>query len=217
MITRSERPLTDDERRALAERLERARTQSRTALAKTGVIGAAVCGVLAVLTLLASDAPAAVVLAFWAAIWVLLTLWIGIPQRKLMRGQVPILEDALRVNRAREIRLQATRVVEFEEEEDEGACYAFETEPGSIVFIVGQEFYDDDDFPNSDFSMIEILGRSGQPADVLVTKRGGKLVPERVIPAAMKNRLEIPEHLTEVGASLDQIEASLATTRDGRR
>ena len=195
-------------------RLEQARLASRTALLKTGVVSAAGCGVLGAITLMASDAPRLVVLTFWAGLWAVFTLWIGLPQRKLMRSQIPVLEDALRTNRVHEIRVQSTRVVEFEEEEDEGACYAFETEPGSVTFIVGQEFYEDDDFPNSDFSMIEILGQRGQPVDVLLTKRGRKLVPLRVIPAAMKNRLELPEHLTEVRVSLESVEAALKARRE---
>ena len=163
---------------------------------------------------MASDAPRLVVLAFWAGLGAVFTIWIGLPQRKLMRSQIPVLEDALRTNRVHEIRVQSTRVVEFEEEEDEGSCYAFETDPGSIIFIVGQEFYEDDDFPNSDFSMIEILGQRGRPVDVLLTKRGRKLVPVRVIPAAMKNRLELPEHLTEVRVSLESVEAALNARRE---
>ena len=126
-----------------------------------------------------------------------------------MRGQARTLAEAIRTNRAREIRLQTTRVVEFEEEEDEGACYAFDHDGNAAVFIVGQEFYEDDDFPNSDFSMVEILGERGRPIDVLIIKRGRKLQPERVVPAAVKNRLELPEHLTIVPGTLDRIEAAL--------
>jgi hypothetical protein len=53
--------------------------------------------------------------------------------------------------------------VEFEGEEDEGACYAFEYGLDASIFVAGQEFYDDD-FPNSDFSIVEILGASGDPS-----------------------------------------------------
>jgi hypothetical protein len=127
-----------------------------------------------------------------------------------MRGQVRMFEEAIRANRAREIRLQATRVVEFEEEEDEGACYAFDHDGDTTVFIVGQEFYEDDDFPNTDFSMIEILGERGQPIEVLLRKHGRKLLPERVVPAAVKNRLDLPPHLTIAPNSLDEIEAWLS-------
>lgn len=205
-----ERPLTGAERAHLAARLENARAESSKALTKTGAASAAVCGVLMLLTLWLSDAPALVIVGFWTVMTLVFTAWIGMPWRRLMHGQIAILEDAVRTNGAREVRVQSDRVVEFEEEEDEGACYAFEHDAGaSTIFIVGQEFYEDDDFPNSDFSMIELLGARGTPVDVLLTKRGRKLTPERVVPAAVKNQLELPEHLQIVPARLEDIESAL--------
>ena len=87
------------------------------------------------------------------------------------------------------------------EVEDEGACYAFDDDGTSTIFITGQEFYEDDDFPNCHFSMIEILGTNGMVVDVLLLKRGRKLTPERVIPASVKDALELPAHLEVVPAS----------------
>jgi hypothetical protein len=58
-------------------------------------------------------------------------------------------------SRARHPRAVGTHRREFEEQEDEGAFYAFEHDAASVVFIVDQEFYGDDDFPNSDFSMLD--------------------------------------------------------------
>jgi len=209
MIDRTERALTDEEREQLSARLAGARGESGHALVKAGAAGALVCGALAILTLLASDAPPAVILGFWSVLWLGFTLWIGLPWRKLMRDQVRFLEEAIRTARAREIRVQSERVVEFEEEEDEGACYAFDVGDGTAVFIVGQEFYESEEFPNSDFSMVEILGEQGQAVDILTVARGRKLDPERIISARVKNNLEIPEHLAIVRAPLDTIEASL--------
>ena len=209
MLDAIERPLADGERNHLTTRLRNARAESSKALLKTGAASAAVCGALTLITLWLSDAPALVIVGFWACMGLVFTLWIGLPWRRLMRGQIPILEDGLRTNRARELRLRSERVVEFEEEEDEGACYAFDRDGSSTIFIVGQEFYEDDDFPNSDFSMIEILGGSGRAVDVLVAKRGRKLAPERVIPAHIKNQLEIPEHLAVIDAPLEGIESAL--------
>ena len=209
MLTQAERPLSEEERSKLGARLSDARAESWRALVKAGLSGAVVCGVLAVLTLLASDAPRPLVVAFWLALWLLFTFWVGLPWRKQMLEQVRFFEEALRTNRVREIRLQASRVVEFEEEEDEGACYAFDQDGNSAVFVVGQEFYEDDDFPNSDFSVLEFLGDRGQAVDVEIVKRGRKLMPERVIPATVKNQLELPEHLTVVPSALDRIEMAL--------
>jgi hypothetical protein len=209
VLTRFERPLTHDEQLHLSVRLASARDESRRALLKTGGASALVCGLLAAATLVVSDAPREVILLFWTALWLLFTLWIGLPWRKLMRSQIPVFEDGLRTNRVRVIRLQSSRVVEFEEEEDEGACYAFEHDADSSVFVVGQEFYEDDDFPNTDFSMLEILGAAGHPIDVLLKKDGHKLRPERVIAASLKHGLELPQHLDVVPAPLDRVERTL--------
>jgi hypothetical protein len=210
MLDSIERPLTDSERQQLTVRVQAARAESRNALLKAGAASAAVCGVLMLITLWLSDAPALVIVGFWVCMGLAFMLWIGLPWRRLMRGQIPILEDGVRTNRARELRLRSDRVVEFEEEEDEGACYAFDRDGGSsAIFVIGQEFYEDDDFPNSDFSMVEILGGSGRPVDTLITKRGRKLAPERLISAQVKNQLDLPEHLEVIHAPLERIESAL--------
>lgn len=213
MITQTERPLTDGERRTLSARLANARREANLALLKTGAASAAVCGVLMVATLLASTAPRPLIIGFWLAMAALFTIWIGMPGRRLMLSQIPVLEDALRTSRARVVRLQSERVVEFEEVEDEGACYAFEHDAAHSVFIVGQEFYEDDDFPNSDFSIIEILGSRGSPVDIWTEKTGRKLTPNRVVPAKVKWTLELPEHLEVVDGPLDRIEEVLPKQR----
>jgi hypothetical protein len=209
MLETIERPLTGEEHFQLFTRLQTAREASRKALPKSLAASATVCGALMLLTLRLSDAPVLVIVGFWVVMMAVFTVWIGMPGRRLMLGQIPILEGALHGNRARELRLRSERVIEFEEIEDEGACYAFDYDGVSSIFVVGQEFYEDDDFPNNDFSMTELLGATGAPIDVLLTKRGRKLIPERVIPAAIKNELELPDHLEIVPAPLDRIESAL--------
>ena len=209
MITPTERELSDQERAELATRVAKARAEARLALARTGAVSGAICGALSLVTMALSDAPAAVILAFWGVLAAVFTLWIGLPWRNLMRGQALILDDARRAGRARAIRIQSARVVEFEEEEDEGACYAFEHGPEASVFIIGQEYYEDEDFPNTDFSIVEILGTSGSPVDAIIVKHGQKLTPERVVPAAVKHGLSLPDHLSVIAAPLDRVEDAL--------
>jgi hypothetical protein len=216
MIEQIKRSLTTAESHDLANRLAQARRESRMALVKTGASSATICAVLAMVTLLASTAPGWIVWLFWLGLSVVFMLWIGMPWRRLMRQQTVALDDALRANQAIVTRLQSTRVVEFEEEEDEGACYGFEHAPNIWIFVVGQDFYEDDDFPNSDFSIVDVLGASGQTVTSLLIKSGRKLVPARVIPAAAKRQLEIPEHLKEVHASIEAIESALGGAPDAR-
>ena len=209
----TERPLTGAERAALTTRLDLARRERRLVLAKTTISSLVVCGFLGVLTYATSDAPLWVIVLFWSVLTGVLTLWIGLPWYRTMRQQVEWLEDALRASRARVIRIRSPRVIEFEEEEDEGACYAFEHGPDASIFIVGQEFYEDDDFPNSDFALIDLLGTHGNAIDTLIDKAGTKLIPERVVPARVKRMIEIPEHLTVIQAPLEHIEDALTHAR----
>jgi hypothetical protein len=207
--TTTERPLTEEERADLMARAAKARSEARQAFVRTGGASVVICGMLAAITTVASDAPNVVILGFWATLACVFTVWVGGPWRKLMRGQVMALDDALGTGRARTVRIQSAHVVEFEEEEDEGACYAFEYGLDASIFVVGQEFYEDVDFPNADFSIVEILGASGYPIDTVVKTHGQKLVPDRVIAAQIKHRLEIPQHLEIVRAPLDRVEQSL--------
>jgi hypothetical protein len=85
--------------------------------------------------------------------------------------------------------------------------------PNASIFIVGQEFYEDDDLPNSDFALIDLLGTHGNAMDTLIDKAGAKLIPERVVSARVKRMMEIPEHLTVIKAPLEQIEDALTHAR----
>jgi hypothetical protein len=205
----TDRPLTDEERHLLSLRLDHVGAESRRALRKTGIASTAVCGALAVITLLASGAPRIIILAFWGTLAVAFTLWLGMPWRRLVRDQLRVLAEGFRTNRAREIQIRSSRVVQFEEAEDEGACYAFEYDEGESLFVVGQDFYEDEAFPNSDFSIVQILDGSGHAIDQLVLKRGRKLRPERVVPASVKSQMEVPEHLMVVSAPIDRIESAV--------
>ena len=213
MFDRTDRTLTPAERDALRARIAHVRRERRLALAKTAISSLFVCGLLGSLTYAASAARPLVIVLFWLLATAVFTLWIGLPWHRTMEQQEAWLEDALRADRARVIRIVSPRVVQFEEEEDEGACYAFEHGPESSVFIVGQEFYEDEDFPNSDFSLIDVLGTHGGAIDTLVEKAGEKLIPERVIPAKAKHMMEIPEHLTVIKAPLDIVEHALTHAR----
>jgi hypothetical protein len=212
MIERFERPLTMDERSGLEGRLARLRAEPASTFLKTAVSSVVVCAGFCALTLLASDAPRTVVLAFWGVLAAIFTVWIGIGGGRAARRQATWVQQALGYDRARVVRIQSSRVVEFEEIEDEGACFAFEVNPGQVVFILGQEFYADDSFPNSDLSIVDLLAPNGMAVDMLLLKEGRKLEPVRQIDAATKDVLEIPEHLETVAADLDHVEHVLPRT-----
>lgn len=201
-----ERPLTADERRALETQAAYARSTGAATLRRMALICGAASAVLAVLTLLASDAPAQVVLLFWAVVGTALIFWTAIPERRQWRAKAAALTDGLQTARARDWEVRSSRMVEFEEIEDEGACYAFEVDSGQVVLIQGQQYYATDRFPSDDFSVVQIVTASGGVIDEALTVRGRKLAPERLVTADVKDVLLLPEDLAVLPTSLDGVE-----------
>jgi hypothetical protein len=93
--TTTERSLTEEERADLMARAAKARSEARQVFVRTGGASVAICGMLAAITTVASDAPNTVILGFWATLACVFTVCVGGPWRKLMRGQVMALDDAL--------------------------------------------------------------------------------------------------------------------------
>jgi hypothetical protein len=127
-----------------------------------------------------------------------LALWVARDAKRdaaQLQSMARGLQSALKKNVADVYDVRARDFVEFEEIEDEGAAYAFELEGGRVLFISGQEFYPGARFPSLDFSLVYFVDEGGQTVDMQIEKRGPKAAPQRLIPAAIKERLEIPEHL----------------------
>jgi hypothetical protein len=116
-------------------------------------------------------------------------------------------------NQAVVLRIASEQVVEFEEWEDEGPCYAFQLSQGEIVFVSGQDFDSSARFPNSDFSLVHIVSSDGFLVERLIAKDGRKLVPIRKISAEEKSELIVPEHLAVIHGQLDQLERLLAPNK----
>jgi len=136
-------------------------------------------------------------------------LWAYLSARREINAVLRRLQNALLRNQARVIRIQSEELAEIEEEEDEGACYAFQLDSEKIVFISGQDYYSSASFPNSDFSLLQILGREGEIVEELISKQGRKLAPVRTISAVTKSRLKIPDHLQVISGRIESLEKLL--------
>ena len=209
------RPLTDAERVHLRRLVHELQARREAARRGTWIALAAGVLVLWIVTLLASDAPAVWVTLFWLAAGAVLAVWLG---RDLRRETAHLpavtasIESALERGEAASSDIVARAYVEFEEVEDEGACWAFDLGDGRIVFIVGQEYYREDRFPSHDFSIVEPLDERGRSAHEWIEKRGDAAAPARVIAADVKWKLAdgIPGHLGVIRAELDRLEDVLA-------
>jgi len=209
VIQHFERELTATERALLESRAAALDTGHRRGPWQSLAVAFAVGAVLCAATLAASDAPAAVIVPFWAAVMTMIGLWVGLESRRGFRRQAGYLRDGLRSNKARVLRVQSAQVVEFEEVEDEGACYAFQVTGDQMLFVCGQAYYADETFPNDDFSIVEVLASNDVVVEELMMKAGARIEPERRIPAGVKARLEIPQHLDVVRGDISNLEALL--------
>jgi hypothetical protein len=208
------RPLTPGELRLLGAKIRD--LEARLARGPKALIpGGAIIVVLWILTLVASDTSWLIITAFWIVIGSVIILWVRHGLKKDLRVLGDMLrgyESARQRNEAEVFEIKATAFAEFEEFEDEGACYAFELSGGRLVFVTGQEFYEQAKFPSHDFSLVHILNERGEPVDMIIEKRGPRVDPARTIPAAAKLDLEPPEHLQVLHGTLGDIEDLLGST-----
>ncbi len=200
-VEQSVRPLNEKERRllsaAVAWRKRRLDVFQRRVVLSGMALLVAFWGMIAIATAADKKGPA------WyyeglisIAIAVSISLWVYFDLKPKFLLDLQRYENALRRNQACVTRIQSNAVVEFEEQEDEGACYAFQLNEGRIVFLSGQEFYASARFPNSDFSVVEIHHSDGTLVERFIEKNGTRLKPLRMI--SRKSLMKIPEDFESV-------------------
>ena len=212
LLAPTRRALTPTERRLTQARIKSLKARAHRASARAVPVTAAVVSVLWIWTILASDAPWHTVAAFWITVGGAIALWV----RRDSRGNASSfqrmtrdMESALVRSEADVYDVHARAFAEFEEVEDEGACYAFELDGNRLLFVTGQEFYESAKFPSLDFSLVYVLDEQGQTVEMFIDKRGPKATPARTIPSSVKNTLEIPELLEVRTGTLDDVETLL--------
>jgi len=166
-------------------------------------------GILAILTIWAEAKHPGFILGFWAVLGGLITVPTFVQESRRLSRKIAAYDEAIASASAADLSISAQRFWEFEEQEDEGACYAFELVSGGVVFISGQDFYPGARFPTLDFSIVEFRDGSGSVLDMIIEKRGTKTTPERVIGAKEKGHLDIPEHRTFYPGALDEVFVTL--------
>jgi len=139
--------------------------------------------------------------------------WIDHDLRPKLVADVELFESALSRGEACVMRIQSDAMVEFDEEEDEGACYAFQLDNRRIIFISGQDFYPSARFPNTDFSLVTVYGNGGTQVASFMEKNGRKLKALRKIAVSQKSRLNIPDHMEVVEGDINQIERILSSSK----
>ena len=210
------RPLTDKERRFVSSALARHKRRMDALPRRSLFIGfglfALFAAAIITATILDKRGPAwYYCLLFSLAIAIPISLWSYFEAKPAFRRDVDLYEGALRRNEATVIRIQSNSMVELEEKEDEGACYAFQLDNHQLVFISGQDYYPSARFPNSDFSIVEINGENGRTVDSFIEKNGSKLKPMRRISWPLKYSETFPENFEIIEGDLDRLEDALTS------
>jgi hypothetical protein len=210
-LERHHRPLSPSEKRLLSTRAAELRSLA-DAPRKVVLVAGGVCGALWILSLLATDDPWWVITLVWIGVGALIGFWVwrnaerdAVYVRDMARG----LHSALDRDEADVFDFHSRAYIEFEEVEDEGACYGFDLGDGTVAFVVGQEYYPQARFPSLDFSLVYPLDTDDNAVHMLIEKRGPRAKPVRVVSRDVKCELEIPEHLSIVRAPLHRIEEVL--------
>jgi hypothetical protein len=218
VLSSQPRAIDEKERRYL--RAQRKRLTGRRAhLWRNGVWAYAFFGILAGLTILADrekpminfKTDSEIIIGFYMAFSTIVGVPTLISERRRLARLAREYDQVLANGTCSDLRIRSKRMWEFEEQEDEGQCYAFELEAGGVAFVEGQDFYAGARFPNSDFSLIEFRTSDGKLIDMMLEKRGTKLVAERVISGKEKEALDLPEHATFLEGTLEQVYGNLKT------
>ena len=207
------RPLSEKEHRLLSAVLKNRQRRLASFSRRQLTALAVVCGGLWGLTMVVAfkaKGPFLIPTMVWVSLATAFYIWSHFTEKPKLRAEASRYEWAVARSEARVVHIQSDEMVEFEEEEDEGACYAFRVGHNRIVFIRGQDFYSSAKFPNNDFSLVHIHDANGSPLETFVEKTGTKLKPVRQIPATLKSKMRIPDHLQVIDGSLDHLEQLLA-------
>jgi len=137
-------------------------------------------------------------------------LWVYYSKKPKGKAGLEIYAEALRRNKALETRIQSDEMVELEEDEDEGACYAFQLSGKQILFVSGRTSAPRRDFPTAIFHWFTSMGKTKFLVETFIEKHGKKLRPKRKISAELRSKMKVPNHLQVIEGKLDDLEELLA-------
>ena len=166
-------------------------------------------GGLALLTYWAEIKNPKIIFSLWGILGAAISIPSFIDEWRRLSRCISDFDHALAQGICEELVINSVRMWEFEEDDDEGACYAFELATGGVIIVCGQDFYPGARFPNTDFSIIEIRDRKQNVLEMIVEKRGKKMIPERRVSAQEKKSIAIPEHGTLFPGSLEAVYGTL--------
>lgn len=192
-----ERPLNSYEISELQKKRDHFLQHAKWTVRKSFKCAAWASGVSALLSapaLLANTPPWLNIMVFFAGalgIWLAMEI-MQLKERQRSHCASKKLEQGLRCSRVQVQCITSTRLIEIEEIEDEGACWYFEVSQDHLLELVGQDFYETDDFPSTCFEIIEVLNEDNDCIDWRLNPLGKKLKPTLLITAKDKLKPYLP-------------------------
>lgn len=139
-----------------------------------------------------------------------IVLWVYFENVGINRKRTSDFQEALLKDKARILHCKTTDMVELTEIEDEGAGYFFQVEADKVLYLGGQQYYPTSKFPNTDFEVVEILGKENVPVTFDIYCHGQKLKPKRIIEKEIKFKMldgsHFPEDFDIIYGTLEGIE-----------
>ncbi len=184
------------------DRLIRSKHKQAKSVMQVGVV---IFGILAVLTILTSDAPPIVIVTFWCIVGFLMSLYVSTSERREISQKIREFDHAIELGQAEEYKIVSCRFWELEEMQGEVPSYAFELPSCQVVFFTGQAFYPAANFPSLDFSFIIVRDSKGETLEMFLDKRGPKSFPDRCLTGQEHGDLLIPEELSVMEGRLEEV------------
>jgi len=154
MIDKTRRPSTDEEKRLLRASISFLKRQSNKLQKRTLVSCLIVFAVLWGLTMLVARDSWGIITIFWLCLGIGVSLWNISTERRKSLKRIGAYQDTMNRNEAEVLHIRSNAMIAFDEIEDEGACYAYQADGETIIFIAGQAFYSSARFPKNDFETL---------------------------------------------------------------
>ena len=149
------------------------------------------------------------------AVYLLIVLWVKIEEKIKSSRSIQNIKTAITNNSVEVLYCQSNKMIKLEEFEDEGPHYLFQVEDNKILSLGGQEFYETESFPNTEFEIIRCYGNETFPIIFKKYNYGEKLKPIRTISGKEKLKLmksrkyPDPEKFEVIEGRLENIEELL--------
>ena len=122
-------------------------------------------------------------------VFLLIPLWSRKEEKNKEQKIAKNINKTLDNNSIEILHCQSSNMYKLKEYEDEGSHYLFQVEDNKILFIGGQEFYENKSFPNTDFEIATAYGEGSLPTLLEKYYYGEKLKPLKIIAGKEKWKL----------------------------